>query len=93
MFVGVAILASFIAASGWSALLLRAGAELAIRSQESDDKRDIAQIKAATDLVKVLLRREEQEREQQPKLPLPDQQQGWLPKLTEFTEGEFEEVN
>lgn len=85
--VGIAVLVSFVAASAWSALLLRAGAEIAVRSQESDDKRDIAQIKAATDLAKVLMQQEES----QPALPMP-QQQSWLPELSEFAEGEFEEV-
>jgi len=87
----------FAAGNVWGAMLMKGGADLTIRSQESDDKRDIAQIKAATDLVRVLVRqedketeRERREQEQQTKLPIP---QNFLPQLTEFSEGEFEEVN
>jgi hypothetical protein len=85
-------LASFALGNVWSAMLMKSGSELTIRSQESDDQRDIAQIRAATDLVKVLLRRDEKEQqaqEQQPKLPMP-QQQRWLPEYP--VDGEFAEL-
>lgn len=83
-------LASFAVGNLWAAMLMGKGADLTIRSQESDDQRDIAQIRAATDLVTVLVRREDKEREreqkrheQQPKLPLPQQQPKWLPEVTD----------
>jgi len=84
-------LASFAIGNVWAAMLMGKGADLTIRSQESDDQRDIAQIKAATDLVKVLMRKEEQAQRQQPTLPMP-QQQNWLPPLNEFSDGEYHEL-
>jgi len=84
-------LASFAIGNVWAAMLMGKGADLTIRSQESDDQRDIAQIKAATDLVKVLMRKEEQAQRQQPTLPIP-QQQHWLPPLNEFSDGEYHEL-
>jgi len=81
-------LASFAIGNVWAAMLMKSGADLTIRSQESDDQRDIAQIKAATDLVKVLMKREGQ----RPTLPMPQQQQQkWLPEYP--VDGEFEEVD
>jgi hypothetical protein len=83
---GVAFV-SFVAASAWSALLIRAGAEIGVRSQESDNKLDIAQAKVMVEMIKAV----RQGQNQQPALPMP-QQQDWLPRLSEFSEGEYEEV-
>lgn len=87
MLVFVAALVSFVVASAWSALLLRAGAELTLRSQESDDERDIAQAKVTIEMIKAM-----RQMQGQPTLPMPQQQQNWLPELSEFAEGEFEEI-
>ena len=67
MIVFVTALVSFVAASAWAALLLRAGAQIAVQSQESDDKRDIAQAKVAIELIKAM----RQMQGQYPALPEP----------------------
>jgi heme exporter protein D len=88
-FLWLALLVTVVAVvvSWWSASLMQRGAELALRSQESDDRRDAIQIKAVADLAKVLMR---QTQSQYPALPLPSQQGEWLPELAEFNvvEGE-----
>jgi len=81
MFVGA--LALFILASAWSAVLLRAGGELAIRSQESDNKLDIEQARLIGEMIRAA-------RQGQPALPPPQQQQlSWLPA---YEEGEYSEL-
>lgn len=75
--------------SWWSASLMQRGAELALRSQESDDRRDTVLIKSIADLTRTLLRHSQPEL---PALPLPSQQTDWLPALSEYdvVEGEVE---
>lgn len=70
----------------WSASLMERGAQLALRSQESDDRRDIAQMRAFALLSRTMfavLRGQ-----QQPMLPLPSQdtEADWLPQLAEYNE-------
>jgi D-arabinose 1-dehydrogenase-like Zn-dependent alcohol dehydrogenase len=79
-------LTAFAVGNVWASMLMRSGAELTIRSQESDDERDIAQIKAATDLVKVLIRQSPT----QPALPMPSKQDNWR---CDFEDGDYTEVN
>lgn len=88
VFSWLAVLVVTVAAvvSWWTRSTMQMGAELALRSQESDDRRDIAEINAVRDFVGTLLRRSPMPGEQ-PKLPLPSQETRWLPPL-----GEFEEV-
>jgi len=82
-------LAVFAVGNVWTAIVMRWGADLTIRSQESDDERDIAQIKAATDLVKVLVRLTPSQSDL-PALPMPDQQSSWL---CDYEEGDYTEMN
>ena len=56
---------------------------LALRSQESDDRRDAVLIRSISDMTRALLRQSQPE---VPALPLPSQQQEWLPPLSEFAE-------
>jgi len=88
---GASILIAVIAASGWSALLIRAGAEIGVRSQESDNKLDIAQAKVMVEMIRAM--RQQPAVPEQPALPMPQQPQHWLPELNEFSEGEFEELS
>jgi Na+-transporting methylmalonyl-CoA/oxaloacetate decarboxylase gamma subunit len=79
------IVATVAISSWWSGQLMRQGAELALRSQESDDRRDVALLKTLSSLSRT--------QRQQPALPMPQQQGDWLPELSEFvSEGEFTEV-
>lgn len=68
--------------SWWSASLMERGAKLALQSQESDDRRDIAMMGAVTQVARMVSTLRSG---QQPALPLPGQQNGeWLPPLAEF---------
>lgn len=77
-----------VAVSWWSAMLLEKGAHIALLAQASDDKRDIQLLKTVTDMGRMW--REVQQ--DIPKLPLLESE-GFLPRLEEFSEGEFKEVN
>lgn len=88
---GIALLIAIavVVSSLWAAALVKLGVEIALRSQESDDRRDAIQIKAVADLAKVLMR--QSQLNIPPSLPLPSQQ-NWLPQLEDFSEGEFGEI-
>lgn len=78
------VAATAVVVSWWSATLMQRGATLSLRSQESDDRRDVAQIRAIGALATTLLR---QARPEQPALPLiSSPSQEWLPPLDEFGE-------
>jgi hypothetical protein len=87
--VGVLMLVAFAVGNAWAAFLMFLTASVLIRSQESADRLDVAQIEAATGLVKEVLRYEEKAQGRQPTLPTPQQQSCW-PALEGITEGEFE---
>lgn len=76
----------------WTRETMRAGAEIGLRAQESDDKRDIALISGLTNLARELLKRT-----QAPALPappLPSQQaNAFLPPLDELADVVEGEVN
>lgn len=94
VFFGEALLIAFIIAltAWWTRETMRAGAEIGLRAQESDDKRDIALISGLTNLARELLKRT-----QTPALPappLPSQQaSAFLPPLNELADVVEGEVN
>lgn len=84
------VFGAFAAGSWWSRVLMESGANVALRAQESDDRRDTAMIAAISKLAGWW--RENQA--QQPALPMPSQQGEWLPVLREYedvVEGSVEE--
>jgi hypothetical protein len=56
------------------------GAEIALRAQESDDRRDVAMISAVGKMSSLW---KESQQAQRPALPLPSQQANWLPVFDE----------
>jgi hypothetical protein len=54
-FVGIALFAAFAAGIGVAGQLMRQGAEIALKAQESDDLRDTALLNAQTQMVTTLL--------------------------------------
>lgn len=87
LWLSLLVTATAVVVSWWSASLMERGAVLALRSQESDDRRDVALIKSISNMTRALLRLN---RPELPALPL-SSQSSWLPELSEI-EGEFEEV-
>lgn len=83
LWLGLLIVGTVAVTSWWTRQTMAAGAQLALRSQESDDRRDAIQIRAIADLAKILIR---QSRDL-PALPLP-QQADWLPTLAEYEVGD-----
>jgi len=81
LWLGLLIVGTVAITAWWTKSTMEAGAGIALKAQESDDKRDVAQIQAVGSLAKVLMR---QTRPEYPALPMPQQEADWLPALSEF---------
>jgi len=82
LWLSLIVVTTAVVVSWWSATLMERGAQIALTAQVSDDKRDIAQIRAVGDLAKILWHQTQPERLA---LPLPSQQADkWLPDVTGF---------
>jgi hypothetical protein len=80
----VIIVATFVFASWWSARLMERGAHIALQSQISDDRRDVIQIKALTDLTQAALKiGQQQATQRQADYP------ALMPPNGQITDGEF----
>ena len=88
LWLSLIVVTTAVIVSWWSAKLMERGAQIALTAQVSDDKRDVAMIGALSKLAEW-----REARPDQLALPLPSEPQEYLPRLTEFTEGDFEEMN
>lgn len=82
LWLSLIVVTTAVVVSWWSATLMGRGAEIALRSQESDDRRGTAMIHGLTALTQTVMRQSQPDRMA---LPLPSQESGsWLPEVTNF---------